>query len=65
MGWQGRKGLHRECGAKIPSHYVLSNASDAVSVTRLARMHSGRFFIEHAFREAKSKLAMADYPVRR
>ena len=28
-------------------------------------MHGCRFFIEHAFREAKSELAMADYQVRR
>ena len=33
--------------------------------SRLARMHGCRFFIEHAFREAKSELAMADYQVRR
>ena len=57
--------VRRECGAKTPSHYVLSNAEAAVSVGRLARMHASRFFIEHAFREAKSELAMADYQVRR
>ena len=57
--------VRRECGAKSPSHYVLSNAGEAVCVARLARMHASRFFIEHAFREAKSELAMADYQVRR
>ncbi len=57
--------VRRECGAKTPSHYVLSNAGDSVGITRLARMHASRFFIEHAFREAKSELAMADYQVRR
>uniref|UniRef100_UPI003AF8AEFF IS701 family transposase n=1 Tax=Thiolapillus sp. TaxID=2017437 RepID=UPI003AF8AEFF len=56
--------VRRECGAKSPSHYVLSNA-DEIDVSRLARMQGRRFFIEHAFREAKSDLAMADYQVRR
>ena len=31
----------------------------------LARVQGQRFFIEHAFREAKSECAMADYQVRR
>ncbi len=57
--------VRRECGADTPSHFVLSNASEAVPLPRLARMHGQRFFIEHAFREAKSELAMADYQVRR
>lgn len=57
--------VRRECGADTPSHYVFSNADDDTSVTRLARTHGCRFFIEHAFREAKSELAMADYQVRR
>ncbi|WP_223212111.1 IS701 family transposase [Thiolapillus brandeum] len=57
--------VRRECGAGTPSHYVLSNADADASTTRLARMQGCRFFIEHAFREAKSELAMADYQVRR
>ncbi|WP_419608053.1 hypothetical protein [Thiolapillus sp.] len=57
--------VRRECGAKSPSHYVLSNAGNEIDVSRLARMQGRRFFIEHAFREAKSDLAMADYQVRR
>ncbi|WP_419643044.1 IS701 family transposase, partial [Thiolapillus sp.] len=46
--------VRRECGAKSPSHYVLSNAGNEIDVSRLARMQGRRFFIEHAFREAKS-----------
>jgi len=71
--WDGREErarrwrllVRRELGANKPSHYVLSNAGEEISVSRLARMHGCRFFIEHAFREAKSELAMADYQVRR
>ena len=71
MGSQGRNRtpLHllvrRECGADTPSHFVFSNTDASTSLSRLARMHGCRFFIEHAFREAKSELAMADYQVRR
>ena len=57
--------VRRECGASEPSHYILSNADPDISLYRLAQMHASRFFIEHAFREAKSELAMADYQVRR
>ena len=57
--------VRRECGADTPSHFVFSNADASTSLSRLARMHGCRFFIEHAFREAKSELAMADYQVRR
>ena len=57
--------VRRECGADTPSHFVFSNADASTSISRLARMHGCRFFIEHAFREAKSELAMADYQVRR
>ena len=57
--------MRRECGADTPSHFVFSNADASTSLSRLARMHGCRFFIEHAFREAKSELAMADYQVRR
>jgi len=53
--------VRRECGASQPSHYILSNAGPDISLYRLAQMHASRFFIEHAFREAKSELAMADY----
>ena len=64
---EGRKARStgRECGADTPSHFVFSNADASTSLSRLARMHGCRFFIEHAFREAKSELAMADYQVRR
>ena len=69
MGSQGRNrtplASARECGADTPSHFVFSNADASTSLSRLARMHGCRFFIEHAFREAKSELAMADYQVRR
>jgi len=57
--------VRREWGADTPSHFVFSNAEAGTSTSRLARMHGCRFFIEHAFREAKSELAMADYQVRR
>jgi len=55
--------VRRGCGARSPSHYVLSNAGDTVS---MAHLHACRcFFIEHTFREPKSELSMADYQVRR
>ena len=41
--------VRRECGADTPSHFVFSNADASTSLSRLARMHGCRFFIEHAF----------------
>lgn len=45
--------------------YAFSNASiQAYSLDELAYMQCQRFWIEHAFREAKQELGMADYQVR-
>jgi SRSO17 transposase len=57
--------VRREPGAPTPSHYCLSNAPQHTALAVLARVQGQRFFIEHAFREAKSECAMADYQVRR
>ncbi len=57
--------VRREPGTSTPSHYCLSNAPQDTALTVLARVQGQRFFIEHAFREAKSECAMADYQVRR
>lgn len=57
--------VRREFGAAIPSHYCLSNALPSTPVQELARVQAQRFFIEHAFREAKSECSMAEYQVRR
>lgn len=57
--------VRREPGARTPSHYCLSNAPEGTAIEVLARVQGQRFFIEHAFREAKSECAMADYQVRR
>jgi SRSO17 transposase len=57
--------VRREIGATEVSHYCLSNAPLDTPLAVLARVQGQRFFIEHAFREAKSECAMADYQVRR
>ncbi len=57
--------VRREPGARTPSHYCLSNAPEGTAIEVLAQVQGQRFFIEHAFREAKSECAMADYQVRR
>ena len=57
--------VRREIGATEISHYVLSNAALDTPLAVLAGVQGQRFFIEHAFREAKSECAMADYQVRR
>lgn len=57
--------VRREVGAATPSHYCLSNAPADTGLAELARVPGQRFFIEHAFREAKSECGMADYQVRR
>ncbi len=71
--WDGRETqahswhlmVRREVGATTPSHYCLSNAPENTLLAELARVQGQRFFIEHAFREAKSECGMADYQVRR
>lgn len=57
--------IRREVSATAPSHYCLSNAPQDTALAVMARVQAQRFFIEHAFREAKSECAMADYQVRR
>jgi SRSO17 transposase len=57
--------VRREVGAKAVSHYCLSNAPAGTALAELARVQGQRYFIEHAFREAKSECGMADYQVRR
>jgi SRSO17 transposase len=51
--------VRREVGAKAVSHYCLSNAPETAKLKALARVQAQRFFIEHCFREAKSKCGMA------
>ena len=73
MGSQGRNRtplgicwVRRECGADTRLRTLCSpTPMRAPRYPVWARMHGCRFFIEHAFREAKSELAMADYQVRR
>jgi SRSO17 transposase len=57
--------VRREFGAAIPSHYCLSNALPSTPMQVLARVQAQRYFIEHAFREAKGECGMAKYQVRR
>lgn len=57
--------VRREFGVAVPSHYCLSNALPSIPMQELARVQAQRFFIEHAFREAKSECSMVDYQVRR
>ena len=44
--------------------YCLTNAPQDTPLLALARMEAQRFFVEHAFEEAKSEVGMAEYQVR-
>lgn len=44
--------------------YCLTNAPETTPLLTLAAMEAQRFFIEHAFEEAKSQVGMAEYQVR-
>ena len=44
--------------------YCLTNSPQDTPLLVLARMEAQRFFIEHAFEEAKSEVGMAEYQVR-
>jgi SRSO17 transposase len=57
--------VRREPGAETPSHYCLSNAAPDTPLQKLAQVQAQRYFIEHAFHEAKGECGMAEYQVRR
>jgi SRSO17 transposase len=57
--------VRREVGRPDTVKFSLSNAPATASLKRLARMQGMRFWIEQAFREAKSCLGMAQYQVRK
>lgn len=54
----------RDPDTKKDIKYALTNMPSKTSVRRLAFMQRQRFWIEHAFKEAKSTCGMADYQVR-
>jgi SRSO17 transposase len=54
----------REIGNHDEIHFALSNAPDGIPLERLVRVQRQRFWIEHAFREAKQEVGLGDYQVR-
>lgn len=56
--------IRREVNSPQEVNYCLTNASDDLPLVDLARMEAQRFWIEHAFEEAKSEVGMAEYQVR-
>ena len=70
--WDGKEGRAREHtliirkGKGDDLKYALSNFTEGEQDTqRLALMQAQRFWIEHAFKEAKGELGMADYQFRK
>ncbi len=57
--------VRRELDSPDTLHFVLSNASEAMRMDQIARIHGQRFWIERAFQNAKSECGMADYQVRK
>lgn len=56
--------IRQETNSKDGIKYCLTNAPEDTPLLALARMEAQRFFIEHAFEEAKSEVGMAKYQVR-
>lgn len=56
--------VRREIRSHSEVSYTMTNAPSTISTERLALMQAQRFFIEQAFRDAKSEAGMADYQVR-
>ena len=54
----------REIGNPTEIHYVVSNAPADTPLAILVRIQRQRFWIEHAFRDAKGQVGLADYHVR-
>ncbi len=56
--------VRREIGSPLEVKYSLSNAPEATTIERLAFMQGQRYWVEHALRNAKSEIGMADYQIR-
>lgn len=56
--------VRREDGSKNKLKYSISNASEKISIERLAFMQGQRYFVERAIEDAKSSAGLADYQVR-
>jgi SRSO17 transposase len=56
--------VRREIGSPREIKYSLSNAPEATTTERLAFMQAQRYWVEHALRNAKSEVGMADYQLR-
>lgn len=56
--------MRREIGSPLEVKYSLSNAPEATTIERLAFMQGQRYWVEHALRNAKSEIGMADYQIR-
>jgi SRSO17 transposase len=54
----------REIGNPAEIHYVVSNAPAETQLAQLVRIQRQRFWIEHAFHDAKGQVGLADYQVR-
>jgi hypothetical protein len=56
--------VRREIGSPHEVKYSLSYAPEATTTDRLAFMQAQRYWVEHALRNAKSEVGMADYQLR-
>jgi SRSO17 transposase len=56
--------VRREIGAPGKFKYTLSNAPEDTATERLAFQQGQRYWVEHALRNAKSEVGMADYQLR-
>jgi hypothetical protein len=68
LGRRGRQSsllVRREVCEEAILPYCLFNELLDTACQELAMVQAQRFFIEHSFRNAKSKCGMADYQVRR
>ena len=56
--------VRREIASPWEIKYSLSNAPEATTTERLAFQQGQRYWVEHAFRNAKSEVGMEDYQLR-
>jgi len=56
--------VRREVGSPQKNKYSLSNASEEISVVRLAYMQAQRYWIERTFQDSKTYCGMGDYQMR-